>query len=137
LQHLLKERDNKYGLQQEAADVADDVVEELQYQQQEMREGGMTEPGDMKEDYVAEAMLDEDESSSCQGGGAAEDDEEGLGLFLYIVAAVVVSQRRALMDYCTDSDDVLKHFQSVKFDAYDVVAQAKLLRSKLKGGQVV
>ena len=36
-----------------------------------------------------------------------------LGLFMYFVAAVVIGQRRRILDDCMDSDDVLRAFQQV------------------------
>ncbi|GAX85246.1 hypothetical protein CEUSTIGMA_g12666.t1 [Chlamydomonas eustigma] len=84
----------------------------------------------------AAAAGGEELQESCQDEAATytpydDYDEQGMGLLLYVVAAVVGSQRRTLMDYCIDSDDVLKHFQSVRFDVFDIVAQARLLRSRL------
>ena len=50
-------------------------------------------------------------------------------LFMYFVAAVVVTQRRAVLEACHDCDDVLKLFQQpLKVDVAECVVQARLLR---------
>jgi hypothetical protein len=45
---------------------------------------------------------------------------------MYLVAAVVISQKRRLLDECQDSDDVLRLFQSLRsVDVVDLLSRAK------------
>ncbi len=55
-------------------------------------------------------------------------------LFLCFVAAVVMSQRRKVLDDCTETDDVLRLFHSVRVDFWDTIEKAKQLRAKLAKG---
>eukprot|EP00798_Chlamydomonas_sp_ICE-L_P024018 gene24018-9593_t len=48
--------------------------------------------------------------------------------------AVVISQRRRILDDCHDSDDMLKHFQTLRVDLNDCMGRAKQYRIKLGAG---
>eukprot|EP00798_Chlamydomonas_sp_ICE-L_P013603 gene13603-19476_t len=56
-------------------------------------------------------------------------------IFSYFVAAVVISQRRRILDHCHDSDDVLTLFHALrKVDVKDCMARARQYRSCLSAG---
>ena len=69
-------------------------------------------------------------SISSPEGETAPPPREGMDLFIYFVAAVVVSQRRAVLSAsCHDCDDTLKHFQSLtRVDVVDCMTQARRFR---------
>ncbi|KAF6259021.1 hypothetical protein COO60DRAFT_1515818 [Scenedesmus sp. NREL 46B-D3] len=52
-------------------------------------------------------------------------------LFMWFVAAVVISQRRAVLAHCCDADDVLRLFQGMKrVDVWQCLAKARELQSE-------
>lgn len=51
-------------------------------------------------------------------------------LFVHFVAAVVVSQRRRVLDECTEPDDAMRLFHSLRgFDFWECVSRATVLRA--------
>jgi hypothetical protein len=54
-------------------------------------------------------------------------------LLVHFIAAVVVSQRRAVLDVsCHDCDDALKHFHGLsRVDVVDCMAQARRFHSRM------
>lgn len=65
--------------------------------------------------------------SSSSAAGCSTASQLYRGLFMYFVAAVVVGQRRRVLESCHDRDDVLQLFQSLK--GVDVVGAMKQARS--------
>mmetsp|Transcript_34620 Transcript_34620/g.76939 ORF Transcript_34620/g.76939 Transcript_34620/m.76939 type:complete len:217 (+) Transcript_34620:3-653(+) len=73
-------------------------------------------------------------SSATVAGAGSKQEQQKLDLFMYFVAAVVISQRRRILDDCHDSDDVMRHFQSLKLDVADCMIRAKGYREKQQQG---
>jgi hypothetical protein len=59
-----------------------------------------------------------------QEGGSIHNE-----LFIWFVAAVIISQRRAVLGHCCDADDVLRLFQGLKrVDVWQCLAKARELQ---------
>lgn len=56
---------------------------------------------------------------------------EEYDLFIYFIAAVVMSQRRRVLDDCHDNDDVLKHFNKATVNVWECLRTARQLRKEL------
>ena len=83
---------------------------------------------------VAASAADPVDPSHPGGGGRwLPAASGGPGLFLYFVSAVVVSQRRWVLDtQCHDNDGVLVHFQTLRnMDVHDCMRHAREYRTRL------
>mmetsp|Transcript_35293 Transcript_35293/g.89328 ORF Transcript_35293/g.89328 Transcript_35293/m.89328 type:complete len:648 (-) Transcript_35293:539-2482(-) len=66
-------------------------------------------------------------------GPGAPPGQPQLGLFMHFVAAVVIAQRRRILDDCTDSGDVMRAFQqvpSLRVDVADCMRRARVYRER-------
>eukprot|EP00877_Chromochloris_zofingiensis_P001190 jgi/Chrzof1/11071/Cz05g22120.t1 len=99
-----------------------------QHQQHMSSFPGMTD----KQPAVSTSGLTEqhDDISSPNTPGSAPTPPESTDLFIYFIAAVVISQRRRVLDECHDPDDVLRLFYTIKgIEFWECTQKAHQLRS--------
>jgi len=63
---------------------------------------------------VQAATQQEDAHNHCNVSCTVNHSHGAADLFVCFVAAVVISQRRAVLDHCYDADDVLRLFHNLK-----------------------
>lgn len=54
-------------------------------------------------------------------------------LFMHFVAAVIIAQRRRILDECHDHDEVLRLFTKHSIDFWECMDRAVQLRAQLEG----
>jgi hypothetical protein len=54
-------------------------------------------------------------STAACAGSASQPLPPHQQLFMYVIVAVVIMQKRKVLDDCQDTDDVLRTFQQVKY----------------------
>lgn len=81
---------------------------------------------------LVELTADSRESSKLQDPVTLVPQSSSMEFFTCFVAAVILSQRRQVLDHCYDADDVLRLFHGLKnVDVWQCLQKAEELRSSL------
>jgi hypothetical protein len=86
---------------------------------------------DSRGQHVKEEVPQQQQQQHLQEGNRIRSE-----LFVWFVAAVVISQRRAVLGHCCDADDVLRLFHGLKrIDVWQCLAEARELQQGEVGPQ--